>query len=133
MAENSQEKNMSQEIRKLVMLLSDLRNKDNERYTEHVRFMNETMKEEGDLNLVRHGNHFILTDKDKESGISVAVFSNKQDPELQKTLNEFLSKFCNKYASILKNWNGTRSLFDGAVDIAEEVFGHLAPSRNLIE
>jgi hypothetical protein len=44
MAENSQEGNMSQEIRKLVMLISDLRNKDNERYTEHVRFMNETMK-----------------------------------------------------------------------------------------
>ena len=44
MAENSQEKNASQEIRKLVMLISDLRNKDNERYTEHVRFMNETMK-----------------------------------------------------------------------------------------
>lgn len=96
-------------------------------------FMNETMKEEGDLSLVRHGNHFILTDKDKESGISVAVFSNKQDPELQKTLNEFLSKFCDKYASLLPNWNGTRSLFDGAVDIAEEVFGHLAPSRNLVE
>ena len=38
------EKNVSQEIRKLVMLISDLRNKDNERYTEHVRFMNETMK-----------------------------------------------------------------------------------------
>lgn len=44
MAENSQEKDVSQEIRKLVMLISDLRNKDNERYTEHVRFMNETMK-----------------------------------------------------------------------------------------
>ena len=44
MAENSQEGNVSQEIRKLVMLISDLRNKDNERYTEHVRFMNETMK-----------------------------------------------------------------------------------------
>lgn len=44
MAENSQDKNISKEIRKLVMLISDLRNKDNERYTEHVRFMNETMK-----------------------------------------------------------------------------------------
>ena len=95
--------------------------------------MKETMKAIGYLSLVRHGNHLILTDKDKKSGISVAIFSNKTDPELYKTLNEFLRKFCNKYADILKDWGGTRSLFDGAVDIAEEVFGHLAPSRNLVE
>jgi len=93
-------------------------------------FMNETMKEKGDLNLVRHGNHFILTDKEKNTGVSAALFSNKQDPELQRTLTEFLTRFCKTYSKELKTWNGTRSVFDGAINIAEEVFGHLAPSTN---
>ncbi|MHA1820125.1 MAG: hypothetical protein ACTSU2_04955 [Promethearchaeota archaeon] len=35
--------NQVEEIRKLVMLLSDLRRKDNERYEEHVKFMNEVV------------------------------------------------------------------------------------------
>lgn len=94
-------------------------------------FMNETMKEKGDLNLVRHGTHFILTDKVED--ISAAVFSNKQDPELHKALHEFLARFCAEFTIELKTWNGARSLFDNAVDIAEEVFGHLAPSKNLPE
>jgi len=92
-------------------------------------FMSETMKEKGDLNLVQHGKHFILTEK--KDGVSAAIFSNKQDPELQKALQEFLYKFHAQYSETLKSWNGTRSLFDGAVDIAEEVFGHLAPSTDL--
>ncbi|MHA1973461.1 MAG: MFS transporter [Candidatus Hodarchaeales archaeon] len=92
-------------------------------------FMSETMKEKGDLNLVQHGKHFILTEK--KGGVSAAIFSNKQDPELQRALKEFLDKFCQEYSETLKTWNGTRSLFDGAVDIAEEVFGHLAPSTDL--
>ncbi|MFX1285528.1 MAG: MFS transporter [Promethearchaeota archaeon] len=92
-------------------------------------FMSETMKDKGDLNLVRHGNHFILTEI--KSGISAAIFSNKQDPELHSALREFLDQFCTKYEKILETWAGKRSLFDGAVDIAEEVFGHLAPSTNL--
>ena len=37
------EDSTSAEIRKLVMLISDLRSKDNERYTEHVRFTNEVI------------------------------------------------------------------------------------------
>ena len=90
--------------------------------------MNETMKEKGDLNLVRHGNHFILTDKNKNTGVSAALFSNKQDPELQTTLTEFLNKFCEKFSKELMTWNGTRSVFDDAVNLAEEVFGHLSPS-----
>ncbi|MFX0122828.1 MAG: MFS transporter [Candidatus Hodarchaeota archaeon] len=92
-------------------------------------FMSETMKDKGDLNLVRHGNHFILTEI--KEGISTAIFSNKQDPELHTALRDFLEQFHNRYVETLKNWRGTRSLFDGAVDIAEEVFGHLAPSTNL--
>ncbi|MHA1941471.1 MAG: MFS transporter [Candidatus Hodarchaeales archaeon] len=97
-------------------------------------FMNETMSgDEGDLNLVRHGNHFILTDKDRTTGISTVIFSNKQDPELKKALREFQGLFCDQYGHLLKTWNGNRSLFDSAVDIAEEVFGYLAPSTNLEE
>jgi MFS family permease len=94
-------------------------------------FMNETMSEKGDLSLVRHGNHFILTDKDQETGISSVIFSNKQDPELKKALREFQDRFCLEFGHHLKSWNGARDLFDGAVDIAEEIFGHLAPSTNL--
>ncbi len=94
-------------------------------------FMSETMKDKGDLNLVRHGNHFILTEI--KDGISAAIFSNKQDPELQTTLREFLEQFCTRYDKTLETWGGIKSLFDGAVDIAEKVFGHLAPSTNLEE
>lgn len=92
-------------------------------------FMSETMKDKGELNLVRHGNHFILTEI--KDGISAAIFSNKQDPELHTALRVFLNQFCIKYEKTLEDWGGTRSLFDGAVDIAEEVFGYLAPSTNL--
>lgn len=37
------EENTTAEIRKLMMLISDLRSKDNERYEEHVKFMNEVV------------------------------------------------------------------------------------------
>ncbi|PWI48836.1 hypothetical protein CEE45_04570 [Candidatus Heimdallarchaeota archaeon B3_Heim] len=94
-------------------------------------FMNEMMKEKGDLNLVRHGKHFIITDKDNKTGISAVIFSNKHDPELKKALHDFQKRFCEEYCQYLATWNGARSVFDGAVDIAEEVFGHLSPSTNL--
>ncbi len=94
-------------------------------------FMSEMMREKGDLNLVRHGNHFIITDKDSKTGISTVIFSNKHDPELKKALHEFQIKFCDQYCQYLSTWNGARSIFDGAVDIAEEVFGHLSPSTNI--
>jgi MFS family permease len=94
-------------------------------------FMSEMMREKGDLNLVRHGNHFIITDKDSNTKISTVIFSNKHDMELKKALHEFQNQFCEKYAHHLATWNGARSVFDGAVDIAEEVFGHLSPSKNI--
>ncbi len=96
-------------------------------------FMNETLKEEGTLNLVKHGNHFILTDKDPNTRVSAVIFSNKPDPELKKALREFQIEFCAEYGKHLKTWNGARNVFDGAVNIAEKVFGHLAPSTNLDE
>jgi MFS family permease len=92
-------------------------------------FMSETIKDKGVLSMVRHGNHFILTEI--KGGISAAIFCNKQDPELKAILREFLRLFYNKYADTLENWDGSRDVFDGAVAIAEEVFGHLAPSTNL--
>ncbi|MHA1543250.1 MAG: hypothetical protein ACTSQH_09765, partial [Candidatus Hodarchaeales archaeon] len=96
-------------------------------------FMNETLKEEGTLNLVKHGNHFILTDKDPNTRVSAVIFSNKPDPELKKALRDFQIEFGAEYGKFLKTWNGARNVFDGAVDIAEKVFGHLAPSTNLDE
>ncbi len=94
-------------------------------------FMSEMMREKGNLNLVRHGNHFIITDKDKDTGISTVIFCNKHDMELKKALHEFQIQFCAQYGKHLATWNGARSVFDGAVDIAEEVFGHLSPSTNI--
>ena len=96
-------------------------------------FMSETLKEKGNLSLVRHGNHFILTDKDVNTGISAVIFSNKHDPELKKALREFQTDFCAEYGKHFDSWNGARNVFDGAIDIAEKVFGHLAPSANLDE
>ncbi|MCK4847672.1 MAG: MFS transporter [Candidatus Heimdallarchaeota archaeon] len=96
-------------------------------------FMSETLKEKGNLSLVRHGNHFILTDKDVNTGISAVIFSNKHDPELKKALREFQTDFCAEYGKHFDSWNGARNVFDGAIDIAEKVFGHLAPSTNLDE
>jgi MFS family permease len=96
-------------------------------------FMSETLKEKGTLSLVKHGNHFIMTDKNADTGISAVIFSNKPDPELKKALREFQTEFCAEYGKHLKTWNGARNIFDGAVDIAEKVFGHLAPSTNLDE
>ncbi|MFW9779058.1 MAG: MFS transporter [Candidatus Heimdallarchaeota archaeon] len=94
-------------------------------------FFSETLKEKGILNLVRHGNHFILTDRDAETRLSAAVFSNKQDPELHSSLGKFLDRFCKDYGAIIKSWNGARSKFEGAAELAEEFFGHLSPSRDL--
>jgi len=94
-------------------------------------FMSETMKDKGDLNLVQHGNNFILTEE--KEGLSVALFSNKQDPELQSALRTFLDEFYNEYGDTAVTWNGTPNLFDGAVDIAEKVFGHMAPTTDLVE
>ena len=48
-------------------------------------------------------------------------------------LREFQIEFCAEFGKYLKTWNGARNIFDGGVDIAEKVFGHLAPSTNLDE
>ncbi|MFW9995962.1 MAG: MFS transporter [Candidatus Odinarchaeota archaeon] len=94
-------------------------------------FMAETIKEKGELNLVQHGHNFIITEK--KDGISAALFCNKQDPELQAALREFLTNFSLEFGERVKYWDGSSDAFDEAVDIAEKVFGHLASSSNLEE
>ncbi|MHA2246690.1 MAG: hypothetical protein ACXADY_17235 [Candidatus Hodarchaeales archaeon] len=89
-------------------------------------FMLEATGEKGArLNLVRHGTHFILSDKKEELGLSGAIFANKNDPELQILLNKFLTRFQEKYKDIIPSWKGDLSKFKDAVNDAEEIFGPL--------
>ncbi|MHA2295531.1 MAG: MFS transporter [Candidatus Hodarchaeales archaeon] len=94
-------------------------------------FMSETIKDKGYLNLVQHGKNFIINESQEE--ITAALFCNKPDPELQNALRDFLDEFLEKYRETVATWFGTPSSFDGAIDIAEKAFGHLAASTNLEE
>lgn len=78
----------------------------------------------GRLSLVRHGTHFILSDEGK-FGLTGAIFSNKNDPELQRLLKKFLLQFQEKYKEELPDWKGDISVFADSIDDAEEIFGHL--------
>ncbi len=88
-------------------------------------FMLEATGEEGaSLSLVRHGTHFIISDEGK-MGLSAAVFSNKNDPELHGLLHKFLNTFEEKFKDVIPTWNGDLSTFHDAIDNAEEIFGPL--------
>ena len=88
-------------------------------------FMLEATGEIGaQLNLVRHGTNFILSDKGKY-GISGAIFANKNDPELQGLLLKFITRFENKFSDKIISWKGNISEFDDAIHDAEEIFGPL--------
>ena len=88
-------------------------------------FMLEATGEVGaQLNLVRHGTNFILSDKGKY-GISGAIFANKNDPELQGLLLKFITRFENKFSDKIISWKGNISEFDDAIHDAEEIFGPL--------
>ena len=88
-------------------------------------FMLEATGEIGaQLNLVRHGTNFILSDKGKY-GISGAIFANKNDPELQGLLLKFITRFENKFSNKIISWKGNISEFDDAIHDAEEIFGPL--------
>lgn len=82
-----------------------------------------TGEENANLNLVRHGTHFILSDT--SGGLSGAVFSNKNDIELQKVLRRFLHRFEVRFQKVLSDWNGNVKVFEDAVNDAEELFGPL--------
>ncbi len=88
-------------------------------------FMLEATGEEGArLSLVRHGTHFIISDEGK-MGLSAAIFSNKNDPELHGLLHKFLNTFEEKFKEEIPTWRGDLSTFHDAIDDAEEIFGPL--------
>ncbi|MFX0125768.1 MAG: MFS transporter [Candidatus Hodarchaeota archaeon] len=88
-------------------------------------FMLEATGEEGaSLSLVRHGTHFIISD-DGKMGLSAAIFSNKNDPELHGLLHQFLNTFEEKFKDIIPTWKGDLTIFHDAIEDAEEIFGPL--------
>ena len=88
-------------------------------------FMLEATGEEGaSLSLVRHGTHFIISD-DGKMGLSAAIFSNKNDPELHRLLRQFLNTFEKKFKDVIPTWKGDITVFRDAVNDAEEIFGPL--------
>lgn len=88
-------------------------------------FMTEAIGDyKGNLSLVRHGSHFIISDQ-TESGLSCAIFSNKNDPELQRLLKKFLRGFQDKYRNEIPIWTGDVNAFKDAINDAEAIFGHL--------
>lgn len=88
-----------------------------------------TGEKDARLNLVRHGTHFILSDQ-TETGISAAIFSNKNDLELQKLMTKFLNRFQQRFNDILDTWDGNLKAFDAAKGDAEEIFGPLVAMKN---
>ena len=86
--------------------------------------MEATGEPTGRLSLVRHGTHFILSDE-TSGGLTGAIFSNKNDPELQRLLKKFLIQFQEKYKDELVHWMGNTNAFADSVNDAEEIFGHL--------
>lgn len=94
-------------------------------------FFESVDKQHATLDLVRHGNVFVVQTKARtKSGELVGtLFANKNDPELYRHLKEFVGSFCKQYSDPLMNWQGELRVFRGASEIAEEVFGPLLPSR----
>lgn len=86
-------------------------------------FMLEATKEENAvLNLVRHGTYYIMSEG-SDTGLSAAVFANKNDPELQKLVKKFLNRFEEKFRTEIPSWTGRIDTFSDAVNDAEEIFG----------
>jgi MFS family permease len=87
-----------------------------------------TGEKDARLSLVRHGTNFILSDG--KGGISAAIFSNKNDPELQGLLSTFLDRFQEKYRDVITSWTGNVNAFADAVNDAEEIFGPLVTIKD---
>ena len=83
------------------------------------------------LDLVRHGQVFTVQTKagTEQKELIATVFANKIDPELKNSLDSFLARFCLSFHDEINDWIGQASVFDPAVEIAEEVFGPLIPSK----
>lgn len=92
-------------------------------------FMREALGErDGKLNLVNHGSYFILTETEKETGLTVAAFTNKNDSEVQNALKKFLEEFQERYGKELENWTGRLKTFEDARESAENIFGSIVSS-----
>ncbi|MHA1973997.1 MAG: MFS transporter [Candidatus Hodarchaeales archaeon] len=85
-----------------------------------------TGEKNANLNMVRHGSHFILTEVTRgQHQLTAAIFSNKNDPELQKFLKKFLKRFQDRFYDEIKTWQGNLGVFKDAKIDAEEIFGPL--------
>lgn len=85
------------------------------------------------LDLVRHGNVFIIQSKVKTvdgKTIFGTIFTNKLDSEIKKNLDKFVFRFCLRFQQDIVKWIGLSSIFHSAVQDAEEIFGPLIPARS---
>ncbi|MHA1214340.1 MAG: MFS transporter [Candidatus Hodarchaeales archaeon] len=92
----------------------------------------DTKSKGGGLDLVRHGNVYVVQSKTSTLAGRVVhgtIFSNKMDPELQDKIAEFINRFCIRFGEELDSWTGMTSVFSSAVEVAEDVFGPLIPSK----
>jgi MFS family permease len=90
-------------------------------------------EQEAALDLVRHGNVFIIQSKvtTKKGELLATIFTNKNDPEIHRSVKIFLTKFAQTFKNELNAWVGRSDVFSKATDIAEDVFGPLIPSKTL--
>jgi hypothetical protein len=88
-----------------------------------------TGEENAVLNLVRHGTYYIMSES-SDTGLSAAVFSNKNDPELQKLVKKFLNHFEEKFRTEISSWTGRIDTFSDAINDAEEIFGPICSIRS---
>jgi MFS family permease len=85
------------------------------------------------LDLVRHGNIFIVQTavQTKKEEIIATLFANKASPELQNKLDVFLNTFRQVFLKEITSWIGQPSAFARGVEVAEDVFGPLLPSKTI--
>ncbi|MFX0182507.1 MAG: hypothetical protein ACFE95_05415 [Candidatus Hodarchaeota archaeon] len=90
-------------------------------------------EQEAALDLVRHGNIFIVQSKviTEKGELLATIFANKNDPEIHRSVNVFLTKFAQTFKDELDVWVGRSDVFSKAIDIAEDIFGPLIPSKTL--
>lgn len=86
------------------------------------------------LDLVHHGSVFTVQAKagTEEKELVGTLIANKIDPELQNRLETFLARFCISFHNEINEWIGQMKVFESAVEIAEDVFGPLRPSKTIL-
>lgn len=83
------------------------------------------------LDLVCHGKVFTVQTKagTEKKELIATIFANKIDPELKSSLDTFLARFCLTFQDEIDEWIGQMSVFEPALEIAEDIFGPLIPSK----